>query len=90
MIAEAFVRQVAVKWQTTDLNVWREYLQHQFLANFYRNEAAAAIHFKGGTALRIIHRSPRFSEDLDFNLLSGGANWAGGIIGDNFVGFGES
>jgi len=45
-----------------------EYIQHLFLSYFYRHPKSSKIYFKGGTALRIIYRSPRFSEDLDFSL----------------------
>lgn len=44
----------------------REYCQHLFLAAFYRASGSERVMFKGGTALRIVYGSPRFSEDLDF------------------------
>lgn len=53
-------------YQTSELNVWREYMQHLFLSYFYQQPQAKHIFFKGGTALRIVYKSPRFSEDLDF------------------------
>lgn len=43
----------------------RDYLQHLFLSVVYTHNQG--LSFKGGTALRILHRSPRYSEDLDFN-----------------------
>jgi predicted nucleotidyltransferase component of viral defense system len=43
-----------------------EYLQHELLDSLYKNEAAGRLSFIGGTAIRILHDSPRFSEDLDF------------------------
>lgn len=49
-------------------NIVREYFQHVFLAELYRLPDAGKLLFKGGTALRIIYGSPRFSEDLDFSL----------------------
>jgi predicted nucleotidyltransferase component of viral defense system len=49
-------------------NVVREYVQHLFLATLYRLPDASHLLFKGGTALRIVFGSPRFSEDLDFSL----------------------
>jgi len=57
---------LSVKMQTTELNIAREYLQHRFLSFFYKKEKSSEIYFKGGTALRIVFDSPRFSEDLDF------------------------
>jgi len=66
MISEDALAKVKSKFQTTDLNVRREYIQHLFLSYFYQQEQAQEIYFKGGTALRIVYKSPRFSEDLDF------------------------
>jgi predicted nucleotidyltransferase component of viral defense system len=47
--------------------VRREYCQHLFLSHFYQQPLTDQIFFKGGTALRVIYNSPRFSEDLDFS-----------------------
>ena len=66
MLSRAFIKNKAVKFQTTELNIIREYCQHLFLSNFYQQKASDRVLFKGGTALRIIYYSPRFSEDLDF------------------------
>src|SRR3989338_549849 len=52
--------------QTSLENIVREYCQHLFLSYLYRLPGAEKLLFKGGTALRIILKSPRFSEDLDF------------------------
>src|SRR3990167_5821633 len=52
--------------QTSVQNVVREYCQHLFLSFLYQNPGSEKMLFKGGTALRIILKSPRFSEDLDF------------------------
>ena len=60
------LREFTDKYQTTDRNVVREYVQHLFLSNLYANKDAVRLAFKGGTALRLIYQSPRFSEDLDF------------------------
>jgi len=49
-------------------NIVREYFQHVFLGELYKLPNAEKLLFKGGTALRIIYGSPRFSEDLDFSL----------------------
>lgn len=49
-------------------NIVREYFQHLFLAELYKLSEAEKMLFKGGTALRIVYGSPRFSEDLDFSL----------------------
>ena len=44
-----------------------EYLQVELLDSLFKDSAAAALSFIGGTAIRILHNSPRFSEDLDFD-----------------------
>jgi len=56
--------------QTTFDNAVREYCQHLFLSYLYQKPESAKLFFKGGTALRIIFGSPRFSEDLDFTGLN--------------------
>jgi len=45
----------------------REYLQYKVLAALYGGPHGRLLAFMGGTALRIIHGNPRFSEDLDFD-----------------------
>lgn len=67
MISLANLQILSQKFQSTEQNVRREYIQHLFLSNFYQQPDAYNILFKGGTALRIIFNSPRFSEDLDFS-----------------------
>lgn len=56
--------------QTGMENVFREYCQHLFLSYLYQEAGSERLLFKGGTAMRIILRSPRFSEDLDFTGLN--------------------
>lgn len=67
MISYAVIQNLAQKLQSTELNVRREYIQNIFLSYFYQQQDSDKIYFKGGTALRIIYHSPRFSEDLDFS-----------------------
>lgn len=67
MITEEQIKNLSNKLQTADLNIRREYFQHLFLSYFYQQPQTDAIYFKGGTALRLVHQSPRFSEDLDFS-----------------------
>lgn len=67
MITTEQIKKLALKYQSTQLNVEREYFQHLFLSYLYQEPQAKNIYFKGGTALRIIYNSPRFSEDLDFS-----------------------
>ena len=67
MISPDTIRKLAVAQQTTELNIAREYAQHLFLSGFYQQAGAEQVMFKGGTALRLVYGSPRFSEDLDFS-----------------------
>ncbi|MDD5596248.1 MAG: nucleotidyl transferase AbiEii/AbiGii toxin family protein [Candidatus Omnitrophica bacterium] len=45
----------------------REYLQVLILKELYRSESGRKLFFTGGTYLRLVHNTKRFSEDLDFN-----------------------
>ncbi len=45
----------------------REYLQHKILALLFNSDYAMKFAFLGGTCLRIVHETNRFSEDLDFD-----------------------
>lgn len=47
----------------------REYLQHKILEFLYRSPYASRLAFMGGTCIHLVHGSPRFSEDLDFDNL---------------------
>ncbi len=67
MIDQNYLQTIAVKNQTSFDNVAREYLQQLFLSVFYQLPGSEKFLFKGGTALRLVFRSPRFSEDLDFS-----------------------
>lgn len=69
MIDYAAWQEIATQNKTTVQNVAREYCQNLFLSYLYKADIPSVerILFKGGTALRIIYSSPRFSEDLDFS-----------------------
>ncbi len=66
MIEKKQVLKLVELWQTTLDNVVREYFQQLFLSYLYQEKGSDRLLFKGGTALRIVWQSPRFSEDLDF------------------------
>lgn len=70
MISEKTIKELTRKYQTTEVNITREYCQHLFLSYFYQKKRSEQILFKGGTALRMIYNSPRFSEDLDFTAVN--------------------
>ena len=44
-----------------------EYLQYELLDSLFKLKEAAFLSFIGGTAIRMLQQSPRFSEDLDFD-----------------------
>jgi predicted nucleotidyltransferase component of viral defense system len=44
-----------------------EYLQHELLDSLYKHKRSEYLSFMGGTAIRIVYGSSRFSEDLDFD-----------------------
>jgi len=67
MIVSRELQKIADKYQTTLDNVAKEYFQHIYLGGLYREKNSEKLLFKGGTALRLVFGSPRFSEDLDFN-----------------------
>lgn len=69
MITNEALEKLSRQYQTGVFpNIVREYFQHVFLGELYKLSEAKQMLFKGGTALRFIYGSPRFSEDLDFSL----------------------
>jgi predicted nucleotidyltransferase component of viral defense system len=44
-----------------------EYLQYECLDSIFKQKGAEELSFIGGTAIRFIYNSQRFSEDLDFD-----------------------
>ena len=48
-------------------SILKEYLQYKILSSIFNSEYANKLAFLGGTALRIVYGSTRFSEDLDFD-----------------------
>lgn len=51
--------------------VVREYYEVLILKELSALPFSDSLIFKGGTALRLVYGSPRFSEDLDFSMISG-------------------
>jgi predicted nucleotidyltransferase component of viral defense system len=49
-------------------NLVREYMQARILQSLQRAGAMIPLAFHGGTALRFLYASQRYSEDLDFSL----------------------
>lgn len=84
MITLEKIEELTTKFQVPQVNVVREYFQHLFLSYLYKLEGAEKILFKGGTALRIIYGSHRFSEDLDFSSFNIEPHVFKGFIEDRF------
>ncbi len=67
MIAEAELRRLAAAWAVDPMIADLDYVLGCFLSQWYRNETAQSLRFKGGTCLRKTYFGDyRFSEDLDF------------------------
>jgi predicted nucleotidyltransferase component of viral defense system len=58
----------------------RDYLQHLLLMLLYTR--SQALIFKGGTALRLVYRGGRYSEDLDFSAVATGEPAATAVVID--------
>ncbi|MDO9027849.1 MAG: nucleotidyl transferase AbiEii/AbiGii toxin family protein [Candidatus Roizmanbacteria bacterium] len=69
MINKEQVKELSQKFKIDGFSVIREYLQVVFLSAVYEQKEGSKIYFKGGTALRLLFNSFRFSEDLDFTCL---------------------
>lgn len=67
MITSNQIQALAQQYRIDGFTILREYLQLIFLSHLYANKASKNIYFKGGTAIRLLLGSPRFSEDLDFS-----------------------
>ena len=86
MISKSDLEALAGRYQVSSHpNVLREYFQHIFLSHLYDIPDAKCLLFKGGTALRIVYGSPRFSEDLDFSFPSSRTHNLTQIVDHSFV-----
>jgi len=66
MISEDQVQEFSKRLAIDAFTVIREYIQIVFLSILYSSREGRKIYFKGGTAIRLLLKSNRFSEDLDF------------------------
>lgn len=64
---EDILKSYPPRLQSFKENILKEYLQYKILDLLFTSELASKLVFLGGTAIRIIHKSPRFSEALDFD-----------------------
>jgi len=65
----ALARSLSVQLQISLDYVVREYYEMGLLKELFESPYATQFVFKGGTALRLVYQSPRFSEDLDFDVI---------------------
>ena len=66
MITKEQVQELTKKFSIDWYSVIREYFQIIFLSCLYEDKVSHEVFFKGGTAIRLLLNSFRFSEDLDF------------------------
>lgn len=67
MITKQQISILSKFYKIDEFTILREYLQLLVISYIYQQKESGKIVFKGGTALRLIYGSPRFSEDLDFS-----------------------
>lgn len=68
MIIKDQLNPLIKKYKINEMTIFREYLQILFLSVLYSFPFSKKIFFKGGTAIHLIYKAPRFSEDLDFTV----------------------
>ena len=66
MISRDQILESSKRLAIDEFTVMREYLQIVFLSILYSTNESQKIYFKGGTAIRLLMKAGRFSEDLDF------------------------
>lgn len=66
MMTKEQIEALSKYYRIDEFSIEREYLQLIFLSHLYQHKKSGEIYFKGGTALRFLYQSSRFSEDLDF------------------------
>lgn len=69
MITKKQIEDLSKHFQIDEFTIMREYLQILFLNYLYKEKESDKIFFKGGTAIRLLFDSTRFSEDLDFSVV---------------------
>lgn len=69
-IIEQMISKYEIKNTNDEVNALKEIIQEIVLAGLSRGGFFEEVAFYGGTALRIFYKLDRFSEDLDFALIS--------------------
>jgi predicted nucleotidyltransferase component of viral defense system len=65
VLANRFADEIGIDLE----QVLREWWEMLILRDIFSSSIGEKLMFKGGTALRLVYNSPRFSEDLDFSML---------------------
>ena len=68
MITKDEISEFAKKLKINEAVIVREYIQLLWLSKLYTRKESKGVFFKGGTAVHLIYKAPRFSEDLDFTV----------------------
>lgn len=71
MLNYNFIYEKAKESRIDNITIEREYWQLLWLQKIYLTPSSEKIFFKGGTAIRFLFQSFRFSEDLDFTSIIG-------------------
>lgn len=66
MISKDQIQEFSKRLAIDEFTIIREYIQIVFLSILYNTTGSQKIYFKGGTAIHLLLKSGRFSEDLDF------------------------
>ncbi|MEI6050335.1 MAG: nucleotidyl transferase AbiEii/AbiGii toxin family protein [Bacteroidota bacterium] len=69
-VFDQMVSRYEIKTENDRRNAIHEVMQEITLAGLYRGGFFEKAAFYGGTCLRIFHSMPRFSQDMDFSLVS--------------------
>lgn len=75
-VFEQMVSKYSVETEADTLNAYHEVMQEITLSALHRAGFFNKAAFYGGTCLRIFHKLPRFSEDMDFSLLEPETNFS--------------
>lgn len=85
MLSKETITKLSIKLQTSETNIAREYVQNVFLSILYKLGGSSRLLFKGGTALRLIYKSARYSEDLDFTGINISAKEIEDLLQETFI-----
>ena len=70
MISIEQLKLFAKKYKINEAIIAREFVQVTFLKELYEQRFSKEVFFKGETAIKLIYGGKRFSEDLDFTVVT--------------------